>query len=155
VKHKTKTYILIVLVLGIWGIIGYKIMSAANPTTPKVGPNTFGVSFNPKLKTEQDTFSIQVAQRDPFLGTLLTKKKTKQKKTLKKPKAAPFVWVPIIYHGNIAKQDHKNEVFIISISGQQYLIKQEQVIKDVKLISGNSKSITVNYKGQRKVFTKT
>ena len=67
-KNKTKTYLLIILVLAIWGAIGYQIVSAVNPETSKIVKQDFAISFNPKIETEVDTFSIQMANKDPFLA---------------------------------------------------------------------------------------
>ncbi|WP_156113409.1 hypothetical protein [Wocania ichthyoenteri] len=151
-KTKTKTYTLLTLVLGIWGVIGYKILSAVNPTSPEFVEQNLDVSFNPKARKETDTFSIKPVNRDPFLGTLLIKKKT----ITKNPKhKTTVVWKPIIYHGNVSNQNGKTKVFIISIDGQQHLIKPGQVINEVKLIKGNSKSVLLSYKGVRKNISKS
>ena len=151
-KNKTKIYILLTLVLSIWGVIGHKIISAVNPASPEIIQQNFDTSFNPKTNTEIDTFSIKPSERDPFLGTLYIKKKSIQKKI--KPKEL-FVWLPIVYHGNISKQDSKTKVFIISIDNEQHLMTLGQVIKGVKLIRGNNSNIIVSYKGVRKTMTKT
>ncbi|WP_303316700.1 hypothetical protein Q4Q34_07805 [Flavivirga abyssicola] len=152
-KNKTKTYALLALVLGIWGIIGYRIVSTINPSAPDVVQQVFEVSFNPKTNTKVDTFSIQVVNRDPFLGTLLVKKKPN--KTVKRPTQPKVVWLPVLYHGSISKQNTKAKVFIVSINGQQNLMKIGQTINDVKLIKGNNNSITVTYKRARKTIQKT
>ncbi len=152
-KNKTKTYILLTLVLGVWGAIGYRIVSTINPSGPDMVQQNFEVSFNPKTNTEVDTFSIQVANRDPFLGTLLVKKKPV--KSVKKQAQPKVVWLPVLYHGTISKQNTKTKVFIVSISGQQNLMRIGQIINDVKLIKANNNNITVTYKGARKTIQKT
>ena len=151
-KTKTKTYVLLTLVLGIWGVIGYRILSAVNPTKPEIVQNNTVISFNPKMRTESDTFSIKTANRDPFLGTLLIKKKPITQNL--KPKTT-IIWKPIIYHGNVSNQKGKAKVFIISIDNQQYLMKQGQTLNEIKLISGNNKSVLLSYKGDRKTITKS
>jgi len=150
-KNKTKTYILLTLVLGIWGIIGYKILSATNPSSPEIVQQDIDTSFNPKVKTETDTFSIQITNRDPFLGTLLVKKKPK----INKSKREEIIWKPIVYHGNVSNQNGKTKVFIISIDNKQYLMKLGQIIDQVKLVRGNNKSVLLSYKGVRKTIPKT
>lgn len=150
-KNKTKTYILLTLVLGIWGVIGYRILSVANPTLPDIAQQNGDVNFKPKTRIENDTFSIKTVNRDPFLGTLLIKKKSKPRRT--KPKE-PFIWKPVIYHGIISNQNSKTKVYIVSIDNQQHLMKLGQVVNEVKLIRGNKNSIIVSYKGDRKPFQK-
>ena len=143
---------LIGIVVCVWGIIGFRILSVVNPSTPEIMQQHFDVSFNPKGNKEMDTFSIQTANRDPFLGTLYMKEKPRVKNI--KPKT-PLVWLPIIYHGIISKQNSRAKVFIISINGQQQLVKVGQVISEVTLVRGNSREIIVSYKGVRKTISKT
>ncbi len=149
---KTKTYILLALVLSIWGIISFKIVSVVNPSTPEVLQQHYNMAFKPKFNKTIDTFSIQTVNRDPFLGTLLIREKPKTKNLKTK---MDLVWLPIVYHGIISKQNSKAKVFIVSINGQQYLVKSGQVISEITLIRGNSKSILVSYKGVRKTIQKT
>lgn len=151
-KNKTKTYLLLVLVLAIWGAIGYQIVSAVNPEKEKVINQDFAIAFNPKTETELDTFSIQTTNRDPFLGTLLVKQ-TSIKRTASKSKNV--VWMPTLYHGNISNQKNKATVYIISIGGSQYLMKIGELVKDVKLIKGTSEYVKLSYKGAIKTITKT
>ncbi|SFZ93401.1 hypothetical protein SAMN05428642_103112 [Flaviramulus basaltis] len=150
-KNKTKTYILLTLVLGIWGVIGYRIMSALNPTAPEMAKTNFDVSFNPKKNTALDTFSIQTSERDPFLGTLYIKKKIASKPI----KTETVNWMPIIYHGTVSGQEGKNQIFVVSINSEQHLMKQGQTINDVTFIRGNKSQINLSYKGERKTINKT
>lgn len=151
-KNKTKTYLLLALVLAIWGIIGYKIISATNPTSPITERLQTDATFTPKIKKEIDTFSIKTVNRDPFLGTLLVKKRTKTER----PKLqASIVWKPITYHGTISNKSGNAKVFIVSIDNQQHLMKPGQTINEVKLIKGNNNSVLFSYKGSRKTITKS
>ncbi len=150
-KNKTKTYILLALVLSIWGAIGFKIVEAVNPSEANTTAQNFDVSFSPQINSEIDTFSIETVNRDPFLGTLTTKRKIVN--TVPKPKT--IVWKPIIYHGNISKNDAKKNIFIVSIDGKQYLMKLGQTISDIKLVRGDTKKIVVVYKGHRKSILKS
>lgn len=143
---------LLILVLGIWGIIGYKILSAVNPGPPKLAEQYFDASFHPKPNTIKDTFTIQLADRDPFLGTLHVKKTPKKIKIRQKQ---PILWLPILYHGNVANQDGKSKIFIISIDNEQHLMRLGQEIKGVKLLQGNRSRIVMSYKGGRKTILKS
>lgn len=151
-KNKTKTYLLLVTVLAIWGIIGFKIVSTLNPDVPKASLYNEQVAFNPEIKSEVDTFSVQIVNRDPFLGTLMVKKPKVKTKSIK-PKE-PLVWVPVIYQGNVNKQASKNKVFVVSINGVQHLMKKGQTIEGITLIKGNNTEIVVSYKGARKTINR-
>ena len=144
-KNKKKTYVLLVLVITVWGTIAYKIMSALNPELPEIQQQKIAINNNYKVVTTVDTFSISAVNRDPFLG-FYTKKPSK----LKPRKRIP-VWIPIQYNG-IVKRGH-NQMFIVSIKGKQHLLKKGQVKDSVKLVYGNSKSITMRYKNSTKKFS--
>lgn len=146
---------LLVVVLGIWGVIGYKIWSGLNPEIPEVKQQDIAVSFNPKTNKVIDTFSVQTFSKDPFLGTLSLKQKNRSSiaKSSTKIKSS-VIWVPVLYHGAIAKQNSKEKVFVISVEGQQYVLKIGQEIKGVKLIRANSKEIIVSYKGVKQTIIK-
>ncbi len=147
---KTKTYILLAAVLSIWGLIGYKIIFAVNPSASTVPETQVDVAFKPEQHKVIDTFSIHTAERDPFLGTLLVKKVKKAKVS----KAAKVDWIPVQYHGSITKNDKNSKIFIVSINNTQYLMKKGQVIHDVKLVKGNDTGVTMRYKGMVKQIEK-
>ncbi|WP_347922480.1 hypothetical protein [Pontimicrobium sp. SW4] len=147
-KNKNKTYLLLTIVFGVWGIIGYKIWSGFKPDLPKMSSNDFGATFKPKQMVSIDTFSIQMVNRDPFLGTLtIPKKRRVAPKTKKKP---PIVWPPIIYQGIITNQNSKQQLFVITINGEQQLLTKGQVFNEIKLVEGIAKHIIVSYKKEQK-----
>lgn len=143
-KNKTKTYILLATVLVVWGTIGYKFVNGLSPDISEIAQQDFDVTFKPKTNIKSDTFSIKNVERDPFLGTLTSTKKRKvsSKKTTPEPK----VNSPIItYGGIIKKQNSSDQVFVVNINENQYLLKQGQVADSVKLVKGNTKEVVVRY----------
>nr|WP_298924946.1 hypothetical protein [uncultured Allomuricauda sp.] len=139
-----KTYILVGLVLMIWGFIGIKVFGALSPEpeTPVFAEN---VNFKPKRVVQRDTFSIVADYRDPFLGTLsASQKKTKGTKKHKQP-AVQFPSVS--YTGLITDQQTKGHIFFVTIDGTQYLMQKRNENNGVSLVSGTSKNIRVRYKG--------
>lgn len=143
-NNKKKTYLLLAAVIGIWGVAGYKMFSAINPETPKVNLDHSAIHFNPKQIAPADTFSITVAERDPFLGTF-TRPKTKtvpKKTTVKKVKIAPRM-PSISYVGIIKKQESNQGIFVVNIDSNQHLLRKGEVADSVKLLSGTVKEIVV------------
>jgi len=153
-KNKAKTYSLLFGVLVIWGIIGFKIVATLNPDVPKLVQQDDSVMFVPQKGQSIDTFSIQSSIRDPFLGTLYDKKKTSTSLKKIKPKNE-IVWIPIVYQGLISKQDSKEKICVLSINGQQQVMKVGQEINGVKLIKATNTEILVGYKGLKKSILKT
>ena len=152
-KNKTKTYILLVAVLAIWGIIGFKILSTLNPEAPKMVAQDDTARFSPKAIVNAETFTIQLAERDPFLGTLYAKKKINTNPKTIIPKEA-FVWIPLLYHGTVSKQNSEEKICVLSINGQQQIMKVGQEVNEVKLLKANNTEVLVSYKGKRKTIQK-
>jgi hypothetical protein len=145
-KNKTKTYLLLAAVLGIWGTIGYRVMSGVNPTISEVKEDNFDMVFNPKSNTEIDTFSIQSLDRDPFLGTLSNAKKAKHSNIKKEPLKRIIGNMPsITYSGLVKKQSTSNQVFVVTINNNQFLLKKGQIADSITLVKGNDKEIVIRY----------
>lgn len=139
---------LLVAVLVIWGLIGYKIISAMNPEQPEIQQKMSLVSFKPNTTTELDTFSIQPVYRDPFLGTLAQKHTTTTKHTT----TPPVQWPQITYGGLVKKQNTTTQIFVLNINNNQYLLKKGQSVADVTLLKGNPNGVVVRYKNQSKTI---
>jgi hypothetical protein len=152
-KNKTKTYVLLIAVLVVWGLIVYKIINGLNPELPELKPQEITMAFSPKAIMQVDTFSIQKTNRDPFLGTLQTQSTIKSKNTSKnlKPKEEE-PWPQVSYGGLIKRQNSKEEVFVVTINTVQHLVKKGQVIEEIILLKGDQKNITVRYKNKQKVI---
>ncbi len=127
----------------VWGLIGYMIIAGIDSDMPEAPKQNQNLVFSPKTNKEVDTFSIQNIIRDPFLGTLTSKKKY----TNKTPKHKNFNTknLNIAYKGLIQRQNSSEKVFAVHIENTEYLLKKGQVISKVKLISGNGKSIKILY----------
>ncbi|HET8885629.1 MAG TPA: hypothetical protein VFM70_04660 [Salinimicrobium sp.] len=146
---KKKTYLLLVLVICIWGFIAYKIFSTLNPTEQNMEISDFTVEFNPNNPQTVDTFSINPVQRDPFLGTI-KKKNTTSVKTSSAEKVK-IEWPLITYQGMVKKSDSKNErVFVVTINNKQYLMKLGQTVEEISLQDGSAEEIQIRYKNRSK-----
>lgn len=140
---------LLVLVVVVWATIGYKVLAALNPEIPEVHQQEFSTNINYKVNTKIDTFSIKTVNRDPFLGTLV--KKEVKNSIVKKRKA--MRWKQISYQGCISQKNTNQQIFIVTINGNQHLLKKGQTKDSVTLAYGNSKSVTMRYKNHSKSFT--
>ncbi|MEC7264020.1 MAG: hypothetical protein VXW38_09790 [Bacteroidota bacterium] len=138
------------LVLVIWGIIGYRLISAFAPDSePTMAMSP--VDFKPKNLAQKDTFSLLADYRDPFLGTWNTSPpKKKQTGTTKK---GSIQFPNIVYTGLVSGAQTKDHVFFVTIEGSQFLMKKGTQQNGVTLVSGTSKNIRVAYKGTLKTIT--
>lgn len=151
-KNKSKTYLLLVAVLIIWGTIAVKIWNGFLPDDQENVTSMVSTAFNPQKPKQVDTFSIAAYHRDPFLGKLKAKKQK-----IKKPKVIitpPEIDISIQFNGEIAQTNGKDKIYIITISDQQYLMKKGQSIKGLKLIQADGNRAKVSYKGIKKTISK-
>lgn len=150
-KNKKNIYVLLPLVLFIWGAVLYQFFSYSNDE--ELIEVSSG-NFNPKpfsIKA-RDTFSIDVNYRDPFLGKMYKKtspnkesKKYTGKKQIKND--TPIVWPSILYKGIVSDSKDKTKVFMLIINGQTFLMKKGDTENDVFLKEGDRESVYVKYKG--------
>ncbi len=141
---------LLAAVLGVWGIIGYKIISGVSPTISEVKQENFDKSFNPKVNTEVDTFSIQSLERDPFLGTLSRKQKTSSSSITQSKNS--LINAKITYRGLVKKQSTSDKIYVVNINDHQYLLKIGQIADSVQLIKGNEKEIIIRYQNKNQTI---
>ncbi|WP_298900963.1 hypothetical protein [uncultured Psychroserpens sp.] len=149
-KIKKKTYVLLVLVIGVWGTVTYKIIAGLNPDLPELNTPQVLAKANFKVDTVIDTFSIKTVDRDPFLGTI-TKPKTVQSSTKKRK---TVTWLPVEYLGIVKNKNYKEQIFIISINGKQSLVKKGQTKDSITLVRGNKNRLTLRYKNEQKVIVR-
>lgn len=152
-SKKGKTYLLVVVVLGIWGAIGYQIYSKLSPDELPVMATNSSISFSPKQEIAKDTFSISAAHHDPFMGTAYQKKNASNGKRITSNKKDSIIFPQIAYKGVISKQQSASNIYIIEVSGTQQLFKVGKQFNDVKLIKGDKKSVMISFKGKRKTIS--
>lgn len=147
-KGKNKTYLLLAIVLGIWGLIIYQFVGAFNPPEEQVVQDSADQVFKPKEVKERELFALALNYRDPFLGTVDAPKK----KVLKTKKATvPKKVVPtksIQYTGFIKQKNSKQLIYFVTVEGRQQMMKINDTFQEVKLVKGTKNSIKVKYSGK-------
>lgn len=162
-KNKNITYVLLFLVLVIWGTILYKIFfyteseaeafSLDKTNLTKITPDT------------TDTFSLSLNYSDPFLkenvrsnyipkSTSPTRKNSHVKPTTIKnnPSTPQVVWPKVKYEGLI--KSNNNSTAILSINGATQFLKVGDSFNDVKVESITKDSVIVSYHKNCKTIKK-
>ncbi|RXP46371.1 hypothetical protein EC396_14230 [Lutibacter sp. HS1-25] len=151
-KSKKNIYILLPVVLIVWGIIGYKLFSAINPSTGLQTTPTNLVDFKPETIENEATYTLNLNYRDPFLGknSAAKKQSTVRKSSSNHPKILiPFP--PIVLNGIIEpKVRSRKTMYLVSINNKQHFLSVGQTVDGVTLTKGNSKAITVRFQKQQK-----
>ncbi|TAI48499.1 hypothetical protein [Flagellimonas allohymeniacidonis] len=147
-----KTYILLGVVLIIWGVIAYRIFATLSPEPQK--QNSFvAKSYAPMEMAARDTFSIKADYRDPFLGTLTSSKpkKTPQAKVVKREIPS----IDVRYTGSMYNSSTKKRIYFVTINGQQHLLEKGRSVAKITLVRGSEGSITYRYHGVLKKVSLT
>ncbi|QLE02050.1 hypothetical protein HX109_10970 [Galbibacter sp. BG1] len=154
-NSNVKTYVLLVVVLIIWGIVGYNIYSSLSGTP--TGFNTNGENLSPSfrrkdLKVSRE-YTIHRYDRDPFLGTIKTKEDPKplQRRKPRVVEAEPEIIVE--YAGMVKPGVSKGDIiYFVRINSQRHLMHVGDEVSNVKLLKGNENEIAIAINGkQRKV----
>jgi len=147
-KKQQKIVVLLAAVVIIWGLIGQMIYKSLHPSVPEYGlPEISTFSFK-ETNTPATFYEVEAAYRDPFLGKYPQKKKKIKRKIIKQKITIPFP--NIIYNGLI--EGNKTQSYILTINGQQEILKLGETFAQVKLIKANSKEAIVRFQGINKTF---
>lgn len=156
-KNKKAIYVLLPLVIAIWGMISYRIYSAVNSSSESREEVFFQAGFTPP-KALVDTFSLIANYRDPFLGKTIVETESEKPKSpvikKEKPKPEAIVWPAIVYKGMIKNQKSNKQLCLVSIAGQDNMMKEGDVATEVELKKITKDSIEVIFKKQSKYFKK-
>jgi len=151
-KNKKNIYILLPVVLFVWGSVLYQLFSFTN--TDEISPAEKSEFIIKPLKIkERQTFAINVNYRDPFLGKMYAPQKasgikTKSSKVNKQPKPKEtLVWPTILYKGMISDVKEKKKVFILIIDGKYHYMNIGDTENDIFLKDGDKESVYIKYKG--------
>lgn len=145
-SKNSQTYILLGIVLLIWGIIGFRILGAISSEPEATLPQK-RMAFKQIELTPQDTFSVKADYRDPFLGTLSIKKAKKKGRKIVKTQTFDR---EVRYTGSMVNNSSGKRIYFITINGQQYLLEKGKQAMEVLLVSGNEQHVTIKYKGMVK-----
>lgn len=156
-KNKKLTYLLIVAVAGVWGILLYRVFAAVKSNDddqPVTAVAPVKEAFN-DFSIPKDTAKLLLNYRDPF-G--LTKPKdtaavlNRAVNVIHKPAIADPVinWSFITYSGYIRNPVSKRLVALVSINGQSLTLAEGEIRNHVKLLKNLRDSIKISYQGKVK-----
>ncbi|MEL4309127.1 hypothetical protein [Joostella sp. CR20] len=156
-KGKTKTYILLLVVLVIWGIIGYNIYSSiyGNVVNEQVNSMNSGMIFKKRNAKPISDFSLHEHTRDPFLG-VFKKKLFVRPVSTKQPIIKDSVSEIYVDYAGMVKTGNAKErrIYFVKINGERHLIHIGEQKLGVKLIKGDENQITITVNGKRKIVKK-
>ncbi|MBB6273349.1 hypothetical protein HDF26_003809 [Pedobacter cryoconitis] len=163
-KGKKFTYLLIVCVAGVWGIIFYRIYAGLQQedglpvsTVSKGKPEYFKL-----VNHETDKVVLNLNYRDPFAEILVGMKVVNEPvtpnpvKLLVTPAAMPrpmVNWSAIQYTGYINNPSTKSRIAIIKVNGVEGMLTEGQSLEGFKLLRNAGDSVKVQYQNSTKYIS--
>ncbi|WP_264536593.1 hypothetical protein [Flavobacterium sp. N1736] len=151
-KNKKNIYILLPLVLFVWGAVLFQVFSfAKSDETIPLSNSEF--TIKPLKINQRQSFAINVNYRDPFLGkayapqTAISLKKNNSKSSQPAKPKETLVWPTILYKGMISDTKDKTKIFMLIIDNKNYYMKIGDTENEIFLKSGDKESVYVKYKG--------
>lgn len=163
-KSKKSIYLLLPLVLLVWGVIGYKILNNKKKRSSNIIKSSSAYTVAEEI--EKDTFTLLNHYFDPFLkrpyrratkvNTSVTSTKA-PKRTQSKPRQTSTksrVW-PIIEYKGLIHNDALNRTSVSLLINKQYVIftpllaKEELVVTEV-----NEEYVVIQFNEEEKKFYK-
>ena len=158
---KKLTYLMLPVVIAIWGIIFYRIFFSNAADDVPVANNGRTVTGIKDDNAVPDTFSIIASYRDPFLGKVVSSEapksiqhpvKTEPKQT--KPAPVQASWPTISYSGMIRNRQSSVQLAMLQVNGQSYTVKAGEVVESVKVTRIYRDSIEIGLGAEKRVFKK-
>ena len=156
---------LILVVLGLWGAVGYRFIKNNYPQHDIAGVNHRSNKISQKLIVERDTFLLEPLVRDPFLDrknmdensakSINPQRSFSKVKTNKTPKAPKVIvnkyWPDIQYYGYI-KSNQNNEVVLIKIDGQLLRMHKNEKKNDLVIKDIYKDSVAILFNKEKRTF---
>lgn len=161
-KNKKMTWLLLLSVAAVWGIIFYRIFTAVDSQETLIPKTSFSKSSYESLDDYKmkDSFRLSLHYRDPFLGGEVKPEKALDITSaaqpgndfrINSPAPAPEVnWLVVRYTGYIVNREMKRIVAIMNINSKEYMLSEGQKAQGVVIIRNYKDSVKVSYQGKTK-----
>ena len=160
-KKKKTTYILLVIVALIWGVIIYRLIGGG--ASPEISINSPMPEIEKKERCMEkpDSVKLSLNYTDPFLKRNLAYKKPSvslttapppPKVTVNKEVVANIIWPQIDFDGIIESKDEL--LVMLQINKSSHIIEKGKVEQGISVIAVSQDSILLSYKHEEKYFYK-
>ena len=162
-KSKRTTYLLMAVVAGIWGLIGWKVWKGLQ------GDDDFSLPAERVVQSKKknqlsDSFELIANYRDPFLGktsvsapavsTPAVRTTPTEKTTITKPEPATNTWPEIRYGGFVKKSGQENGAGFLIINGSSEIVTRGQTIQNITIVQLWRDSVQVMRGKERRIIKK-
>lgn len=162
---KRKNTIAIIVVLGIWGYVGLKMVDYFNADDQLV-VNVIPQNSPLESLFKKDTFDLYLNYEDPFLrsrakvktnysrhkshgsGSIIKKSAPVKPVEVKKP------WPEIKFNGLMKSSNKNSALGIVNIGAQSHLVRVGDFVSGLKILAISANNIQVDFNGEVKDFGK-
>lgn len=156
-KNKKLIYILIPLVMLVWGLIFYKIyLKIKGPADDDI--KIYSVGKEIIVDNQVDTIKLMLYYRDPFLSYsfhLVSRRTPGFGSSLlnsDKKKKPDFIWPEIKYDGMIVNSKTKRKTGLINFEKSSLLVQEGDLVKGYKIVKLFADSVIISYSKNKKTF---
>jgi hypothetical protein len=159
-KNKKLIYILIPLVVVIWGLIVFRIIKQIHHSQkPEIGNAIYSKG---KLSiTDNDSSKLILKYRDPFLNGMTRKNYASRSESIfgnnsnltTVPK--PTINFPATkYSGLVTNSKNKHKLGLLKIDNKDFLVQEGDLVSGEKIIKLHADSVIISFKKAKKTFLK-
>ncbi|MCF8284521.1 MAG: hypothetical protein K9I48_06050 [Sphingobacteriales bacterium] len=147
-KNKLITYLLIVLVIVVWGLIFMRLFSTSKEEIKS--QRVINTKYTIDTSILNTKYTLRLNYTDPFLGqknkVFLLSKPKKNIKVKEKVQPEP---IDAKYLGMISNKKQKSVLALIRLNGEEYYLSVGETINEIKLLNCTETSIVLK-KGNTK-----
>lgn len=161
-KGKAFTYVLIVCVAAVWGLIIYRVYAAASEDDERsLVTSSSKPQYIKIIDHQDDQVSLNLNYRDPFnvvagYESDYEKKDAQSVSAVNRAKLipikSPVVWPTISYGGYINNPDTKQKTALLTVNGNSVLLKEGQSTYGLKLLKNSVDSLKIQFQGETKII---
>ncbi|WP_019037745.1 hypothetical protein [Psychroflexus tropicus] len=145
-KNK-KTYILLIVVVIVWGFLLVKIYSAFFGEEEVVISQNTKREYNQKKDVLKETLQVEYPERDPFLGIIYKPKPEPKAVSVKQMRPTyDSIFNAIAYQGFLKNKKDSSHLYLISYRQRSYVLRPKEVFEDIEFLKGSKEEIQVRYK---------
>lgn len=159
--------VLIIVVLGLWGTVGYKALAQYFFSNETVEANSVASYSSSGRQVERDTFVLEKIHRDPFLNKTLVrsesvavagtinrgvKRHTAPVKTVvEKPKEIKN-WPSVAYYGFIKSGEKKDELVMLKVGNSIHRLRKGQEVEGLMLNKVYKDSVELSFNKEKRML---
>lgn len=152
--------VLILLLIIIWGAVGYKYFGNSTEASKEDSSTEAKFFYENLYVVSKDTFLLKLTDRDPF-GIYRKAKKKAIKSSVKKAisilkpvQNKKIVWPKITYHGFVKNNSRNTPLILLKVNNRLYKKREKEIVSKMTLLKAYNDSLVLSLNGNIKTVTK-